>query len=227
MSVDTFRCGHPKSPENSAPNGKAAPICRTCRNERKRRNYAADPAKARAVSREQRIRRVGGLKGNANARKDTCAQGHPYDDENTYTYKGNRQCKLCRRQRAKESYERNPERYHLAHRAWYQLNRDKAIAATKRWAEANRERVALTSRLKKHRRRAAGVLTAAEWQLIVALHGRRCLACGSDGPLTIDHVVPVSKGGVNTAANVQPLCSTCNTSKGAKTIDYRPALAAN
>ncbi|MFD9248513.1 HNH endonuclease [Streptomyces bottropensis] len=225
--MDTFRCGHPRSAENSAPNGKAGSICRTCRNARKRRDYAADPEASREAGKERQRRHRGGLKGNANARKDVCAQGHPFDDENTYTYKGNRQCKTCRNQRCRETYARRPEQYAQKRRAWYMANRHKAIAATRRWAQANPERAALISRLKKHRRRAAGVFTAPEWRQILAQYGHRCLACGSDGPLTIDHIVPVSKGGANTAANVQPLCSTCNTSKGTKTIDYRPALAAN
>ena len=55
----------------------------------------------------------------------------------------------------------------------------------------------------------------------------RCLACGIDGALTIDHVIPVSKGGPNTADNVQPLCGPCNSSKGTNTIDYRPEAATN
>jgi 5-methylcytosine-specific restriction endonuclease McrA len=225
IDVETFRCGHPKSPENSAPNG-ANTTCRECKNARRRERYATNPEPFREATKQRTRKHRGGLKGNANARKDTCAQGHPYDEENTYVYKGNRQCKTCRKQRVMESWARHGERYAASHREWYQQNRDKAIAATKRWSEANPERVALTSRLKKQRRRAAGVLTAAEWRLILALHGHRCLSCGSDGPLTIDHVIPVSKGGPNTAANVQPLCGPCNSSKATKTIDYRPTLAA-
>lgn len=224
-AMETFRCGHPKTPENVAPNGKNV-ICRECRNARRRENYAADLEASREANKERMRKHRGGVKGNANARKDACAQGHPYDDENTYLYKGNRQCKTCRKQRVTETWARHGERYAASHREWYQQNRDKAIAATKRWSEANPERVALTSRLKKQRRRAAGVLTAAEWRLILALHGHRCLSCGCDGPLTIDHVIPVSKGGPNTAANVQPLCGPCNSSKATKTIDYRPTLAA-
>lgn len=226
--MDTFRCGHPRSAENSSKNGAGTgTACRQCKNARQRERYSSDPEASRASAAERMRKHRGGIKGNANTKKDACPQGHPFDDENTYLYKGNRQCKTCRRQRTKETYDRHSDRYAAARRKWYQLNRDKALAATKRWSEANRERVALTSRLKKHRRRAAGVFTVAEWRAIVALYDGRCLACGSDGPLTIDHVVPVSKGGANTAANVQPLCARCNTSKGTKTTDYRPALATN
>lgn len=225
-SMDTFRCGHPRSVENVAPNGGGSPICRTCRNARKRKDYAADVNGSREAARARQQRYRGGFKGNANARKETCAQGHAFDEENTYLYKGNRQCKTCRKQRVTESFERHKEKRVAEQREYYQRNREKLVAGSIQWAKDNPERAALTSRLKKQRRRAAGVFTAAEWHQIQAQYGHRCLACGSDGPLTIDHVVPVSKGGANTAANVQPLCGPCNSSKATKTTDYRPAAAA-
>lgn len=226
LRVDTFRCGHPKSPENSAPNGKAGVICRTCRNARKRRNYATDLSASREATRQRMQKHRGGLKGNANARKDACPHGHPYDEENTFVAKSGRQCKTCRRKRVMESFERHKDKRVAEQRAYYQRNRAKLVAGAVQWARDNPERAALTSRLKKQRRRAAGVLTVAEWREIQARYGHRCLACGTDGPLTIDHVVPVSKGGANTATNVQPLCGPCNSSKATKTLDYRPAMAA-
>ncbi|MFJ4926840.1 HNH endonuclease [Streptomyces sp. NPDC088736] len=224
--MDTFRCGHPKSPENTVKNGVGT-ACRECKNTRQRDRYAADLEKSRAAGRERMRKHNGGIKGQAGSRKTACPQGHPYDEANTYLYKGQRQCKTCRKQRVMESFERHKDKRVAEQRAYYQRNRVKLIAGALQWARDNPERAALTSRLKKHRRRAAGVLTATEWHEIQARYGHRCLACGTDGPLTIDHIVPVSRGGTNTAANVQPLCSTCNTSKGTKTIDYRPTPAAN
>lgn len=223
--MDTFRCGHPRSAENTAKNGTGT-ACRECKNARGRKRYAADLDASRAASRDRQQRFRGGIKGNANARKQECAQGHPYSEENTYLSKGTRQCKTCRKQRVMESFNRHKAKRVAEQRAYYQRNRKKLIAGSLQWAKDNPERAALTSRLKKHRRRAAGVFTADDWRQILSRYGHRCLACGSDGPLTIDHIVPVSRGGANTAANVQPLCATCNTSKGTKTIDYRPALAA-
>jgi 5-methylcytosine-specific restriction endonuclease McrA len=219
-----FRCDHPRTPENTAPNG-ANGTCRTCKNARLRERYAANLEKSRAANRERMQKHRGGLKGNANARKDTCPQGHPYDEENTYVYKGTRRCKACNLQRNRDTYACMPEVYAQKRLAWYTANRETAITASKRWAQANPERANLNSRLKKQRRRAAGVLTAAEWNEIKARYNHRCLACGSSASLTIDHVVPISKGGLNTMVNVQPLCGTCNSSKATKTIDYRPATA--
>ena len=47
-----------------------------------------------------------------------------------------------------------------------------------------------------------------------------CLKCGAEDGLSIDHIVPVSKGGQNTLDNLQTLCMPCNISKGVTTISY-------
>lgn len=44
----------------------------------------------------------------------------------------------------------------------------------------------------------------------------RCRACGSERELTIDHIVPVSRGGTNVEENLQTLCRPCNSRKGAR-----------
>jgi hypothetical protein len=43
----------------------------------------------------------------------------------------------------------------------------------------------------------------------------RCVVCGSQEALEYDHIIPVSKGGSNTARNVELLCERHNRSKGA------------
>lgn len=43
-----------------------------------------------------------------------------------------------------------------------------------------------------------------------------CQHCGSRRRLTIDHIVPESKGGALTMENTQTLCKSCNSRKGAK-----------
>jgi 5-methylcytosine-specific restriction endonuclease McrA len=63
--------------------------------------------------------------------------------------------------------------------------------------------------------------TALEWLALVQKCGGRCLRCGSACDLTVDHVIPLGRGGSNAIENVQPLCSTCNGIKGSKVIDYR------
>jgi hypothetical protein len=42
----------------------------------------------------------------------------------------------------------------------------------------------------------------------------KCAYCDSDENLTIDHIVPQSKGGLDTTKNVVCCCHSCNQSKG-------------
>jgi HNH endonuclease len=51
-------------------------------------------------------------------------------------------------------------------------------------------------------------------------HGR-CRQCGSTQQLHFDHVIPISRGGANTVANIQLLCGACNRAKGAR-LKLRP-----
>jgi Holliday junction DNA helicase RuvB len=43
----------------------------------------------------------------------------------------------------------------------------------------------------------------------------RCVKCGNQEKLEYDHIIPVSKGGSNTARNIQLLCEHCNRTKSA------------
>jgi hypothetical protein len=45
--------------------------------------------------------------------------------------------------------------------------------------------------------------------------GGRCVKCGSQQNLEYDHIIPIAKGGSNTARNIQLLCEHCNRSNGA------------
>lgn len=47
----------------------------------------------------------------------------------------------------------------------------------------------------------------------------RCRTCGSWHDLTIDHILPESRGGSDDDDNLQALCRPCNLSKGARTQD--------
>jgi 5-methylcytosine-specific restriction endonuclease McrA len=44
----------------------------------------------------------------------------------------------------------------------------------------------------------------------------KCVDCGSRERLHFDHIVPVSKGGSNTARNIELRCEACNLKKGAR-----------
>ena len=49
--------------------------------------------------------------------------------------------------------------------------------------------------------------------------GYYCQQCGDRHNLTIDHIVPESKGGTQDLTNLQTLCRTCNARKGSRMLD--------
>lgn len=66
-----------------------------------------------------------------------------------------------------------------------------------------------------------GTIENDDWEALKLKFNGLCACCGKRKKLTKDHVIPISKGGVNDISNIQPLCLSCNDSKGTKIIDYR------
>lgn len=52
--------------------------------------------------------------------------------------------------------------------------------------------------------------------------GGRCAYCGCDldyEEMTIDHILPIYRGGTNYPANLNPCCKSCNRYKSSNTIE--------
>lgn len=87
----------------------------------------------------------------------------------------------------------------------------------RRWCRTHPQNIQVKTR----KRRAAvkgaeGSFTVSEWLSLVKSFDNRCARCKRQAPeirLTIDHILPVTKGGSNYISNIQPLCVSCNSSK--------------
>ena len=58
-------------------------------------------------------------------------------------------------------------------------------------------------------------IPAEKVQARIDYFGGRCWICGGENADQIDHVKPISKGGLHTPANMRPTHALCNMSKGA------------
>jgi len=45
-----------------------------------------------------------------------------------------------------------------------------------------------------------------------------CIYCGAKGNLSVDHLIPLSRGGLDTPDNAVMACRSCNSSKGSKGV---------
>jgi hypothetical protein len=97
---------------------------------------------------------------------------------------------------------------------------------TRRYRESEKGRV--IRRTSESNRRAAksssnGKAETSEWLTILRMYGGKCLRCSSTDRITMDHIRPLASLGSNWPHNLQPLCLSCNASKGARhETDYRP-----
>lgn len=69
-----------------------------------------------------------------------------------------------------------------------------------------------------------GKVTAKEEKWVKEFYNYTCLKCGRKEPeikITIDHVIPLKKGGLHIISNLQTLCTSCNSSKRDSYADYR------
>jgi 5-methylcytosine-specific restriction endonuclease McrA len=123
----------------------------------------------------------------------------------------------------------------IAHRAeYYRLHRDEAKLRDQKRRERDPATYKANRSARWHKRRAILLglnehFSEADWTGLKKRYGHQCLRCHRCEPeiqLTADHVIPLSRGGGNTVANLQPLCGDCNCWKGTKTIDFRPHSSA-
>jgi len=127
------------------------------------------------------------------------------------------------RAQMRENYKRNPQAY---------------VDRAAKWVKDNPERAQESARRREHRRRARELSVAIDFspedhRYMLDYFGHRCAVCGRTADLftvlSVDHWMPISKGGGTTRDNLVPLCHTkqgcsngvvsCNGSKNNKLPD--------
>lgn len=138
-------------------------------------------------------------------------------------------CKECCRLSHIKYYKANSAKIYERNAEWRERNADWYLEDrrqyNKKWYKANKERYGWKFRLKNNKRRSAvtqGDVPEWAWLALLDLCGHVCVKCGSADRLTIDHIIPLSKGGAHDISNVQPMCLSCNDKKRVKVWDGRP-----
>lgn len=69
------------------------------------------------------------------------------------------------------------------------------------------------------------LLTETQWRDILDQYHHRCAYCGKKADrLTMDHVIPLAKGGKHSKDNIIPACRHCNCTKEARTPEQWTGL---
>ena len=91
------------------------------------------------------------------------------------------------------------------------------IASKHAKVDARRKAQVIGQRRRCRERVAGGSFTDAEWQAKLKEYAYTCAYCHRPTKrLTVDHVVPISRGGRNEISNIVPACRSCNSRKGAR-----------
>lgn len=122
----------------------------------------------------------------------------------------------------RKHYTANAERRKRAARAWYRANTERARQQQKAYVESHRDLIRRISRNSRATRRAVQAKAFVERVDPQVVYERDRGVCGicrgvvkPDSHWEIDHVIPLSKGGAHSYANVQLAHRSCNRAKGA------------
>lgn len=140
----------------------------------------------------------------------------------------------------REKFNKNGRRFRASHpsrvretnRRQYQTHKSERCEAHRQWRNANRDKVRDSNRRSKkahpewghvcdHNRRlrkqgAEGHFTASDLTRQRESQKSRCYYCGAKVKLTIDHIIPLSRGGSNWPENIVLACGSCNSKKHSK-----------
>lgn len=113
------------------------------------------------------------------------------------------------------------EKRKINSRNWRKKNPERHKDNNRKWRSANKERISANNEnYRAVKRNANGKYSAADIQKQFQIQKHHCYYC--DKPIRrkyhVDHVIPLIRGGSNSADNLVCACPRCNLSKGSKTL---------
>lgn len=126
-------------------------------------------------------------------------------------------------ERMKELYKKsrskpeNKKKRQAYNKSWFEANPGRRQQLWQDWYVANQDKLRETSTFRRGVY-AASDFTFEQWLEIKEEFNHHCAYClrhesEEGGKLTMDHVLPISKGGPHTKSNIVPACKSCNSRK--------------
>jgi len=139
-------------------------------------------------------------------------------------------CKSCCSARAAKYYLSNKKTILAKNSGWHYGNKERHSKLNDNWWSRHPEKKAIKDKRfnknhpehdlthqenrRKRKLNAAGDgVTSEQWRDVLDEYHHCCGYCGKKGKLTLDHIVPLAKGGAHDISNIVPACRSCNSRK--------------
>lgn len=206
--------------------------CRVCREEKLPSDFYVRSKRTRRTECKTCLK-----KKSADRRREKCVeiseQRHAFyvtnrerllSKQNAYTAQ-NRERESARVRRWRRD---NPHKLRQVNVSYYARHRESVLDQKREYHASHiEERRAISRNRKARLKNAPGTgVSAKEWRGIIEYFGGRCAYClQPNTPLTMDHLIPICRGGQHDPSNVVPACQRCNFRKHTMThIEFLPRM---
>jgi hypothetical protein len=125
-----------------------------------------------------------------------------------------------RRNRIRKDYRKDPGKHKKWHRKWNAKNKNRIETTAKAWRESHPDNIQAFGLRRRQRKYSAGGngVSGEKWIELKNDYMNRCVYCGKQVKLTLDHIQPLVDGGLHDIENAAPACKSCNSKKGIKSL---------
>lgn len=130
-------------------------------------------------------------------------------------------CKVCDKAIKQADYEAHPEKHREIVRKSMRKHPDRTHARFALWCKENPEKALARGARRRARKRNAPIIESVDRRAIIERDKSVCYLClqvCTPLNVTLDHLVPLYRGGSHAADNLRVACRSCNSSKGTKLL---------